>query len=127
MFHYTINSTKTIPEALGSVEKRLKENGFGVLWHLDIAQTLEKKGVEFKQPYHVLEVCNPVEAKTVLEQNPLVGYFLPCKIVVYESEGQTKVGLTKPTALIELVHDKELEQTAQKIEETLIKALEDAI
>ncbi len=126
MFYYTLDSAKTIEEALESVEARLKDNGFGVLWHLDIPKTLQNKGVDFKQPYHVLEVCNPVEAKLVLEQNALVGYFLPCKVVVYEDQGQTKIGLTKPTALIELVQDKELETTAQKIEETLIKALKEA-
>ncbi len=127
MFHYTLNTNKDISEAIEAVEQRLKENGFGVLWHLDIPQTLQKKGVDFKQPYHVLEVCNPVEAKSVLEQNALVGYFLPCKVVVYEDQGQNKIGLTTPTALIELVQDHELEQTAQKIEETLIKALKEAV
>ncbi|OLZ09496.1 DUF302 domain-containing protein [Sulfobacillus thermosulfidooxidans] len=126
MFHYTVETAKNVPDAIESVEQQLKANGFGVLWHMDIAQKLQEKGVDFDQAYHVLEVCNPVEAKSVLTQNLLVGYFLPCKVVVYDDHGHTKIGLTKPTTLINLVEDKELEKKAQEIEEKLIKAINGA-
>ncbi len=71
----------------------------------------------------LLEVCNPVEAAQVLNRNQLVGYFLPCKIVVYESEGVTKIGLPKPSALIGLLDEPELNTIAENIEEILIDAL----
>jgi len=66
----------------------------------------------------------PVEAARVLAHNPLVGYFLPCKIAVYEEEGQTKIGLPKPTAMIGLLNDDELVVIAKEIEEILIDVLE---
>ncbi len=75
-------------------------------------------------PYRILEVCNPVEAAKVLGHNVLVGYFLPCKITVYEDAGETKIGLPKPTAMIGLLNDPELKLIAEKIEKVLIDVLE---
>jgi DNA-binding FrmR family transcriptional regulator len=69
--------------------------------YLDLPAKLHEKDVELDMQYRVPEVCNPNEANRVLTQNPLVGYFLPCKVVVYQSEGKTHIGLPKPTALME--------------------------
>lgn len=92
-FHYTVTTDKSIDEAINSLEQNLKEHKFGILWQLDLPAKLQEKGVEgFTTPYRVLEVCNPFEAARVLSRNELVGYFLPCKITVYESEGKTKIG-----------------------------------
>ena len=124
-FHYTVQTNKTIDEAIASIEQHLKENKFGILWQLDLTETLQKKGVDsYRKPYRILEVCNPVEAAHVIEHNPLVGYFLPCKITVYEDEGKTKIGLPKPTAMIILLNEHELVAIAEKIEKILIDVLE---
>ena len=107
-FHYTVSTNKTIEEAVASLEANLKEHKFGVLWQLDLPAKLQEKGVDsYTTPYRILEVCNPFEAARVLNQNELVCYFLPCKITVYESEGSTKIGLPKPTAMIGLLDDEQ--------------------
>ncbi|MFC4410744.1 DUF302 domain-containing protein [Chungangia koreensis] len=124
-FHYTVKTSKTISEAISSVEENLKNNKFGVLWHLDLTAKLQEKGVNsYTTPYHILEVCNPVEAAKVLNVNPLVGYFLPCKIAVYEDEGETAIGLPKPSSLVSMLENEELKQIATQIEQTLIGVLD---
>jgi uncharacterized protein (DUF302 family) len=125
-FHYSVVSDKTVDEAVLALENSLKENRFGVLWQLDLSAKLQEKGVDYQTPFRVLEVCNPHAAKKVLTQNPLAGYFLPCKVVVYEMEGTTHIGLPKPTALIDLLGDKELVGIANEVETTLIKAIDEA-
>lgn len=127
MFHYTVETEKGIDDAIKSLEQSLKNHKFGVLWKMDIPEKLQEKGVEFTQPYRVLEVCNPVEAKRVLSQNSLVGYFLPCKIVVYDDHGKTKIGLPKPTALMAVIDDPALKDIAQGVEDTLIAAVNEAV
>jgi uncharacterized protein (DUF302 family) len=102
MFHYTVETKKSPEITITALQESLKEEKFGVLWQLDMKEKLNEKGVEFDQTYHILEVCNPVEVKRVLSENALVGYFLPCKIAVYEEDGTTKIGMPKPTALIGL-------------------------
>jgi uncharacterized protein (DUF302 family) len=124
-FHYTVNTEKTVQEAISSLEVNLKENKFGILWQLDIPAKLQEKGVDsYTNPYHVLEVCNPHEAARVLNKNELVGYFLPCKITVYQSEGKTKIGLPRPTSLVSMLDNEDLKEIAQDIEKTLINVLE---
>lgn len=127
MFDYTVKTDKTMKDALRSLEASLKEDQFGVLWHFDIQETLENKGYSFDQPYHVLEVCNPKEAKEVLTRNQMVGYFLPCKIVVYEDDGQVKIGMPRPTAMIQMVNDDTITEFAKGIEDRLISSIDKAV
>ena len=113
-------------EVVSVLEGALKERGFGVLWDLDLTRTLQAKGIDFTRPYRILEVCSPQQAKQVLDINIAVGYFLPCKIVVYEDEGVTKIGLPKPTAIIGLVGEPGIKDIAEQIETTL-KSVLDAV
>src|SRR5699024_3030800 len=113
MFHYTVKTNESIDDAIDTLEYELKNESFGVLWKFDIKETLENKGFDFDQSYRVLEVCNPKEAKDILEKNSLVGYFLPCKIVVYEENDFTVIGLSRPTQLISMYDDKNFKDKAK--------------
>ena len=124
MFHYTVETIKSIEEAIKDLEENLNAEKFGVLWEFDIKETLHNKGFEFDRGFMVLEVCNPKEAQEVLTRNKMVGYFLPCKIVVYEDDGKTKIGLPKPSALIQMVEDDELKEFATSIEDRLIACID---
>ncbi|USK61819.1 DUF302 domain-containing protein [Peribacillus asahii] len=124
MFDYTVATDKNIEEAIQSLEESLKEEKFGVLWKFDIKEKLQEKGLEFNKKFQVLEVCNPHEAQRVLNENEMAGYFLPCKIVVYEDTGQTKIGMPKPTALISLLNDEKMKQFAKDIEDRLITCID---
>lgn len=127
MFDYTVVTDKNIEEAIQSLEERLKEEKFGVLWKFDIKEKLQEKGLEFQKEFKVLEVCNPVEAQRVLNENEMAGYFLPCKIVVYDDNGKTKMGMPKPTALISLLNDEKLQRFAKDIEDRLISCIKASI
>ncbi|QTN00262.1 DUF302 domain-containing protein [Sediminibacillus dalangtanensis] len=127
MFHYTVVTNKSLEEAVESLTNNLKNEQFGVLWQFDIQSKLQEKGLDFHQPYLVLEVCNPEEAERVLTQNLMAGYFLPCKIVVYEDEGKVKIGLPRPTALIEMITDRSLKEFAADIEKRLIECIDQSI
>jgi uncharacterized protein (DUF302 family) len=124
MFHYTKEISMSVKEAAEKVEAALKEESFGVLWNLDLAGKLEEKGLDFNEEVVILEVCNPHEAKKVLEQSMLASYFLPCKITVYTENGTTKVGMAKPSKLIELVDNDELKNMAVDIEDRLVACLD---
>ncbi|MFC4386237.1 DUF302 domain-containing protein [Gracilibacillus marinus] len=124
MFHYTVSSNKSIEETIMSLEINLKSENFGVLWQFDIKDKLQEKGLSYNTDYIVLEVCNPVEAEKVLTENKLAGYFLPCKIVVYKEEEETKIGMPRPSELIRMVEDPELKEIAFDIEHRLIECID---
>ncbi|NNV06818.1 DUF302 domain-containing protein [Geobacillus sp. C56-T2] len=124
MFHYTIHVTTGLNETIERLEEHLKQEGFGVLWRFSVTEKLQEKGLDFSTPMVILEVCNPQEAARVLSENLLVGYFLPCKIVVYVENGVTKIGMPKPTMLVGMVSEPALEQVAADIEKRLIACID---
>ncbi|WP_027964316.1 DUF302 domain-containing protein [Halalkalibacillus halophilus] len=127
MFDYTVTTNKSIDQAVESVSEHLQEVKFGVLWDFDVKETLHNKGFDdFNQSFRILEVCNPKAAKEVLAMEEKVSYFLPCKIVVYESEGTTKIGMPRPTVLMKDISDSEVQSFAKGIEETMIAAIDGA-
>jgi uncharacterized protein (DUF302 family) len=126
-FNFTLETGKNVHEAIESLEANLKTEGFGVLWTFNIKDKLEEKGFSLEEEYYVLEVCNPKEAERVIKENKLVGYFLPCKIVVYKEAGQTKIGMPKPTALISMIDNEQLKEMAADIEHRLISCMEKSI
>lgn len=124
---YEMKTDKKFNQAIESLEASLKELKFGVLWKLNFKDTLEGKGLDFKENYMALEVCNPMQAKKILELNSQAGYVLPCKMIVREEEGQTYIGMTSPKALIGMYEDAALDKIAEEVEETLKKAIHAAI
>ena len=128
MFHVTMDSSKNLEETIKSVTENLKNEQFGVQWVFNINEKLSAKGFDLDAQYRILEVCNPKEAHRVLSQNPLISYFLPCKIVVYQDkEGQVKVGMPKPTALISMVEDNNLKDIAVDIENRLVACIKNSL
>jgi uncharacterized protein (DUF302 family) len=127
MFHYTVETNKSVAEAISSLEENLMKEKFGVLWNFDVKGKLNEKGLEYDNEFTVLEVCNPKEAQRVLNEEILVGYFLPCKIVVYNVEGKTKIGMPKPSSLIEMVDNEKLKEIALEIEERLTGCINNSI
>lgn len=126
-FDFTLKTSLGIDEVVSSLETSLKEDGFGILWDFDLTGKLQEKGMDFNTPYRVLEVCNPKEAEQVLNENKMVGYFLPCKIVVYEEDGETFVGMPRPTALIDFINNQKLSDLASDIEKRLTTSIETAL
>ncbi|MDF2035746.1 DUF302 domain-containing protein [Bacillus sp. CMF12] len=126
-FAYTIETEKSIEEAITALETHLKDEKFGVLWTFDIKEKLEEKGFHLEEEFKVLEVCNPQEAERVLKEDKIVGYFLPCKIVVYKEGGKTKIGLPRPSALISMIDNQNLKEMATDIEKRIIACLEKSV
>ncbi|WP_101842139.1 DUF302 domain-containing protein [Halobacillus sp. Marseille-P3879] len=127
MFDYTVSTNERVEDAVNNLENSLKEEQFGVLWSFDIKDKLQEKGLDFKKEYRVLEVCNPEEAQRVITENQMTGYFLPCKIVVYDDDGTTKIGMPKPTALINMINDDAVHALAKDIEERLITCIDRSV
>lgn len=113
---FSIAVSMSVDEALERIKAALQERKFGVLWHLNVPATLQEKGQDFTTPFHILEVCNPGHAKRALETNLEVGFFLPCKVVVYEKDGETRVGMLRPEMIIGLLGEERLADLATEVE-----------
>ena len=126
-YHYTQPTVKSVPEAIAALEGALASRKFSALWHLDMQAKLKEKGLELAPEFHVLEVCNAARAKEALETNISVGYFLPCKMVVFSKDGRTHVGLLRPQLLMELLGEERLQDLAAGVESDLKDAVDEAV
>jgi uncharacterized protein (DUF302 family) len=127
MFYYTKEIAKTPDQVIADLTENLKEEHFGVLWHLDIQAKLKEKGVDYDGTYHVLEICNPHEAKRVLSEDLLAGYFMPCKIVVYQDNEKIRIGMPRPTVLVSMIHNENLKSIAEDMEKRLAACIDRSV
>ena len=116
---HIVESTKPLDQVVNDLGEAVTRHKFGVLGIHDLKETLAKKGVAFARECRIFEVCNPHQAKKVLEANLEISTALPCRISVYEEQGVTKLATIKPSAMIELYATPGLKGVAQEVEATL--------
>ena len=114
---YLVETDKSINQAVEDIENIVKKYGFGVLHIHDLKQTMKNKGVEFENECKILEICNPHKAKQVLTQDMSLNMALPCRISVYEDNGENKIGTILPTSLLGALSDSQsLQKIAKEVE-----------
>lgn len=121
-----INTQKTVAATAEALQAAVAENGFGVMQVHNLGETMEKKGVGFDRECLIFEVCQPKLAKKVLEGDMSLSTALPCRISIYEEDGQTFMATLKPTALMGMWELPDLSGVAQEVEETLLKIMKTA-
>ncbi len=123
---HVVQSKKPLDTVVQDLEAAVTRHKFGVLGVHDLKETMAKKGVAFARECRILEVCNPHQAKKVLEANLEISTALPCRISVYEEGGVTKLATIKPTSMIALYPNPELRGVAGEVEATLNRIMEEA-
>lgn len=124
MQEYSHTTQKSYLETIRVLKEKLAEKKFGVLSAIDLPEKFKEKGLTYDGSFTILEICNPFEAHTALLLNPKVVFFLPCKLVVRESDGFGVVEMIRPTSSISELGDEGLNHFATQIEATLIEVIE---
>ena len=65
----TLSTDKSVSEAAIALQAAVEANHFGVMQVHNLKETLTKKGVELEPECLIFEVCQPQQAKRVLDQN----------------------------------------------------------
>jgi uncharacterized protein (DUF302 family) len=123
---YTLTATTELPfaDAVARVREELAREGFGVLTEIDVQATLEQKlGVE-REPYLILGACNPPLAHRALEAEPELGALLPCNVIVYREQGQTRIAAVDAEQMLSIVGNGELASTAAEVRTRLEAVVE---
>jgi len=121
-----LSTDKTVSEAAIALHAAVQANRFGVMQVHDLKETMAKKGVEFERECLIFEVCQPQQAKKVLDQDMSVSTALPCRISIYEESGKTILATLKPTVLLAMFHAPQLEGVAREVEDTIVKIMKEA-
>ena len=124
---YILTSEYSVAEAVERLTAALLARQFGVLHIHDLTKTLNGKGIPFEPECRVLEVCNPQQAAKVLSDDIDLNMALPCRVSVYEKNGQTCIGMISPKEMLQTLSDSlRLAEVADEVEATLKAAMDEA-
>jgi uncharacterized protein (DUF302 family) len=123
---YRIESRKSLSEVARDLEAAAQKYKFGVLAVHDLKAKMKEKGVDFDRDCLIYEVCNPQQAKKVLEANAEISTVLPCRISVYKTGDACTLATLRPTALLEMFQTPGLRAVAEEVEEIIVKIMQEA-
>ncbi|MDX1982358.1 MAG: DUF302 domain-containing protein [Bryobacteraceae bacterium] len=123
---YEVASNKPLEEIDRGLHEAAARHGFGVITVHDLRETMRKKGVEFGPACRIYEVCNPHQARKVLEANGAVSTALPCRISVYGVEGGFRIATIKPTAMMAMFDSPGLADVAREVEDVVVKMIDES-
>ncbi|HVA01831.1 MAG TPA: DUF302 domain-containing protein [Terriglobia bacterium] len=123
---YRVHSMKSLSEVARDLEAATQRHKFGVMGVYDLKAKLQEKGVEFKRDCLIFEVCNPGQAKKVLEKNVEISTALPCRISVFREGEEVVLATLRPTAMLGLFGAAELEPVAKEVEEAIFAIMQEA-
>jgi uncharacterized protein (DUF302 family) len=121
-----LSTDKTVSETAAALQAAVQANHFGVMQIHNLKETMAKKGVEFTRECLIFEVCQPQQAKKVLDENMNISTALPCRISIYEEGGKTILATLKPTTLLAMFNAPRLEEVAQEVEDAIVKIMKEA-
>lgn len=121
-----IESHRTMEEIDQALHQAAARQQFGILAVHNIRETMQKKGVDFGGECVIYEVCNPVQAKKVLEANPSISTALPCRISLYRAGDRCKLATILPTAMLGLFQTPELRSVAEEVESAIRAMMQEA-
>jgi uncharacterized protein (DUF302 family) len=121
-----LSTDKSVSEAAAALQAAVQDNHFGVMQVHNLRETMAEKGVEFARECLIFEVCQPQQAKKVLDQDMSVSTALPCRISIYEEGGKTILATMKPTTILAMFNAPQLEGVAQEVEDTIVKIMKEA-
>lgn len=115
---------------MDEIERGLQESAalhqFGVIAVHDLQETLKKKGVDLAMECRIYEVCNPRQAKKVLDADGAISTALPCRISVYGSPKGYTLATMRPTEMMKAFANPAIEPVAQEVEAVILQMMQDA-
>jgi uncharacterized protein (DUF302 family) len=126
MMLYRVQSKKSVSEAAQDLEAVAQKHRFGVLSVHDLKAKLKEKGVDFDRECLIYEVCNPQQAKKVLEVSPEISTALPCRISIYPEGAGVTLATIRPTAMMEMFKTPQLKAVAEEVEAVIVRIMDEA-
>jgi uncharacterized protein (DUF302 family) len=121
-----LSADKSVSETAAALQAAVQANHFGVMQVHNLKETMAEKGVEFARECMIFEVCQPQQAKKVLDENMSLSTALPCRISIYEESDKTVLATLKPTTLLAMFGVPQLEAVAKEVEDTIVKIMTEA-
>lgn len=124
---YKITSTKPLDEIERGLQQSAARHQFGVIAVHNLRETMKKKGVDLAMDCQIYEVCNPHQAKKVLDADGAISIALPCRISLYGTPGQYTLATMLPTEMMKAFANPEIGPVAREVEDVILQMMRDAV
>ena len=123
VYSYSKNIKLNFEDAENKVRDALIHIGFGILTEINMKDAFKAKlDLDYKN-YKILGACNPKLAHEALGSESLIGILMPCNILVIDNEDQTtKIVFPNARSLLEVTHNNDIFELADKVDALLKSA-----
>ena len=119
-FTYSITSEQSIEQVTEKIPAACEQNKFALLHTYVYHDIVESKGFPIQRKVYIYEICQAKTAAGMLTYFPHFSIFMPCKLAVYEDNGQTVIStLNMGDVLNAIRSNQELFEEANNLFDTL--------
>lgn len=123
---FRVTSTRSLDQIEVALRESAARHKFGIIATHDLKETLSQKGVDLALECKVFEVCNPHQAKKVLDADGAISTALPCRISVYGTPEHYTLATLRPTELMKGFELPSIEAVAREVEEVMVAIMREA-
>lgn len=105
MFSLQLTSDKPIQQIADRVPAACEQNNFALLQTYHYHEIVESKGFPIRRKVFIYEICQAKVAAMMLTAHPEFSIFMPCRIALYEKDGQTIISTMNMDLLLGAVQD----------------------
>lgn len=118
----TFETNKSVDEVVEKIKEVMPNYGFGLQHIHNPPEKLREKGIDFNTECKILDICSPKIANEMLSADLSLSCVMPCKVAVYDNNGQTTIALNSIVQLVDDINPDliEVAQDAQEIIENII-------
>ena len=120
-YGFTKELNMQFEETLEKVFEELKKAELGVWSIIDLKEKFKEiLGINFKK-YVILGTSHPSNAHQCVHAEENIGLMMPYNVVLYEKDKKTVLSVIRPTAVMEMIDNEDLEKIAAEMEKRLKK------
>jgi len=123
---YQVRSAKPLDQIEKGLQESAARHQFGIIAIHDLKETLAKKGVDLNQQCRIYEVCNPQQAKKVLDADAAISTALPCRISVHGLPGHYTLTTMRPTEMMKAFDNPAIAPVAAEVETVILEMMKEA-
>lgn len=120
MFTFKMTSKQSIEQITQKVPEACSNNKFALLHTYVYHEIVESRGFPIKRKVFIYEICQAKTAAAMLTDFPHFSIFMPCKLAIYEENGNTIIATMNMEIMLNAISsNKELFKEATALFSTL--------
>jgi len=123
-YGFTKELNMQFEETLEKVFEELKKAELGVWSIIDLKEKFkERLGINFKK-YVILGTSHPPNVYQCVLAEENIALMIPYNVILYEKDKKTVLSVVKPTSIMEMIDNEDLQKAAIEMEKRLKKVFD---